>query len=150
MRISDWSSDVCFSDLVSELGIDDLPVVSIAKGPDRDAGRERFFMAGREPFLLERRDPVLYFLQRLRDEAHRFAIETHRARRTKALGRSEEHTSDLQSLMRISYAVFCLKKKTTDKLKYRMYTHNCIAIRTTTRSAHMTDVTANTIDKRTH
>ncbi|EDP64693.1 Nuclease subunit of the excinuclease complex [alpha proteobacterium BAL199] len=73
-------------EVFAELGIDDLAVASIAKGPDRDAGRERFFMAGREPFMLERRDPVLYFLQRLRDEAHRFAIETHRARRTKALG----------------------------------------------------------------
>src|SRR3546814_17031838 len=73
-------------EVFAELGIDDLPVVSIAKGPDRDAGRERFFMAGREPFLLERRDPVLYFLQRLRAEAPRFAIETHRASRTKALG----------------------------------------------------------------
>jgi excinuclease ABC subunit C len=73
-------------EVFAELGIDDVPVASIAKGPDRDAGRERFFVPGRDPFMLERRDPVLYFLQRLRDEAHRFAIETHRARRTKALG----------------------------------------------------------------
>ncbi len=73
-------------EVFAELGIDDIPVVSIAKGPDRDAGRERFFIPGRAPFMLERRDPILYFLQRLRDEAHRFAIETHRARRTKALG----------------------------------------------------------------
>jgi excinuclease ABC subunit C len=75
-------------EVLAELGIDDVAVVAIAKGPDRDAGRERFFMAGREAFRLEPRDPVLYFLQRLRDEAHRFAIGTHRAQRTKALGRS--------------------------------------------------------------
>lgn len=72
-------------EVFEELGIDDVAVVGVAKGPDRDAGRERFFMPGREPFLMERRDPVLYFLQRLRDEAHRFAIETHRAKRTKAI-----------------------------------------------------------------
>ncbi|WPZ36671.1 excinuclease ABC subunit UvrC [Thalassobaculum sp. OXR-137] len=72
-------------EVFAELGIDDVAVVGVAKGPDRDAGRERFFMPGREPFLLERRDPVLYFLQRLRDEAHRFAIETHRAKRTKQI-----------------------------------------------------------------
>jgi excinuclease ABC subunit C len=72
-------------EVFDELGIDDVVVVGVAKGPDRDAGRERFFIPGREPFLLERRDPVLYFLQRLRDEAHRFAIETHRAKRTKQI-----------------------------------------------------------------
>ncbi|HXQ50841.1 MAG TPA: excinuclease ABC subunit UvrC [Stellaceae bacterium] len=71
-----------------DLGIDDLPVVGIAKGPDRDAGRERFFRPGRPPSTLDPKDPVLYFLQRLRDEAHRFAIGTHRARRTKAIGAS--------------------------------------------------------------
>jgi excinuclease ABC subunit C len=71
-----------------ELGIADLPIISIAKGPDRNAGRERFFMPNRPPFSLEPRDPVLYFLQRLRDEAHRFAIGTHRARRAKSIGHS--------------------------------------------------------------
>ena len=71
-----------------ELGIDDIAIGAIAKGPDRNAGRERFFLPGRAPFSLDPRDPVLYFLQRLRDEAHRFAIGTHRAKRTKALGRS--------------------------------------------------------------
>ena len=71
-----------------ELGIADVAIVGIAKGPDRNAGRERFFVPGRPPFSLDPRDPVLYFLQRLRDEAHRFAIGTHRARRTKAIGRS--------------------------------------------------------------
>jgi excinuclease ABC subunit C len=72
----------------NELGIDDIAVAAIAKGPDRNAGRERFYLPGRAPFSLDPRDSVLYFLQRLRDEAHRFAIGTHRARRTKALGRS--------------------------------------------------------------
>ncbi|MGA8398456.1 MAG: excinuclease ABC subunit UvrC, partial [Stellaceae bacterium] len=71
-----------------ELGIGDVPVVGIAKGPDRNAGRERFFIPGRPSFSLEPRDPVLYFLQRLRDEAHRFAIGTYRARHAKSLGRS--------------------------------------------------------------
>ncbi len=66
---------------LAALGVGDLPLVAIAKGPDRDAGRETFFVPGREPFKLEPRDPVLYFVQRLRDEAHRFAIGSHRARR---------------------------------------------------------------------
>jgi excinuclease ABC subunit C len=74
--------------VLAELGVDDVAVAAIAKGPDRNAGRERFFFPGRAPFALDPRDPVLYFLQRLRDEAHRFAIGTHRAKRTKALGRS--------------------------------------------------------------
>jgi excinuclease ABC subunit C len=69
--------------VMQELGIDDVPVVGIAKGPDRNAGREQFFLPGREPFMLEPRHPVLFFLQRLRDEAHRFAIGTHRAKRSK-------------------------------------------------------------------
>ena len=71
-----------------ELGLEDIVMVGIAKGPDRNAGRERFFMPGRPPFSLEQRDPVLYFLQRLRDEAHRFAIGTHRTRRAADLTRS--------------------------------------------------------------
>ena len=71
-----------------ELGLEDIAMVGIAKGPDRNAGRERFFMPGRPPFSLEPRDPVLYFLQRLRDEAHRFAIGTHRTRRAADLTRS--------------------------------------------------------------
>ena len=58
-------------------------IVGIAKGPDRDAGRETFFADGRDSFKLPPRDPALYFVQRLRDEAHRFAIGTHRARRKK-------------------------------------------------------------------
>jgi excinuclease ABC subunit C len=67
--------------ILAELGITDLPLVGIAKGPDRDAGRETFFMPGREPFRLPPRDPVLYFVERLRDEAHRFAVGSHRQRR---------------------------------------------------------------------
>ncbi len=74
--------------VLDELGIADVAIVGIAKGPDRNAGRERFFMPGRTPFSLDPRDPVLYFLQRLRDEAHRFAIGAHRARRAKAIGHS--------------------------------------------------------------
>ncbi len=72
----------------ADLGIADVALVAIAKGPDRNAGRERFFLPNRPPFSLEPRDPVLYFLQRLRDEAHRFAIGTHRAKRSKLIGQS--------------------------------------------------------------
>jgi len=64
-------------------GVTDVPLVAIAKGPDRDAGRETFFMPGRAPFKLPPRDPLLYFIERLRDEAHRFAIGSHRTRRKK-------------------------------------------------------------------
>ena len=71
--------------VLQELGIENLPVVSVAKGRDREAGRETFFMAGREPFMLPHRDPVLYFIERLRDEAHRFAIGSHRARRAREI-----------------------------------------------------------------
>ena len=74
---------------LQDLGVNDVPLVAIAKGPDRDAGREWFHMDGVPPFQLPPRDPVLYYLQRLRDEAHRFAITTHRAGRTKSLTRSE-------------------------------------------------------------
>ena len=76
-------------EIMAGLGLDDIPLVAIAKGVDRDAGREWFHMAGREAFQLPPRDPVLYYLQRLRDEAHRFAINTHRAGRAKSLTRSE-------------------------------------------------------------
>lgn len=75
-------------EVMAELGIEGVAVASIAKGPDRNAGREHFYLPGREPFMLEPRHPVLYFMQRLRDEAHRFAIGTHRARRAKATTRS--------------------------------------------------------------
>ncbi len=73
-------------DVLGELGIDNVTAVGVAKGPERDAGRERFFMAGRSDFMMEPRNPVLYYLQRLRDEAHRYAIGSHRARRSKAIG----------------------------------------------------------------
>ena len=68
---------------LAELGLADAPLVGIAKGVDREAGRETFFVEGKTPFRLPPRDPVLYYVQRLRDEAHRFAIGTHRARRSK-------------------------------------------------------------------
>jgi excinuclease ABC subunit C len=68
-------------DTLAALGIADVPLVAVAKGPDRDAGLETFFVPGREPFKLKPREPVLYFVQRLRDEAHRFAVGSHRVRR---------------------------------------------------------------------
>jgi excinuclease ABC subunit C len=74
--------------VLSGLGIDNLALVAIAKGPDRDAGRENFFRPDRPAFQLPPRSPALYFVQRLRDEAHRFAIGTHRARRKKDFTRS--------------------------------------------------------------
>ncbi|MGX9391551.1 excinuclease ABC subunit UvrC [Nitrobacteraceae bacterium UC4446_H13] len=66
-----------------ELGLTQVSLIAVAKGPDRDAGRETLFMSGREPMKLEPRDPVLYFIQRLRDEAHRFVIGSHRKLRKK-------------------------------------------------------------------
>jgi excinuclease ABC subunit C len=75
--------------VLDDLGISDVKLVGIAKGPDRDAGREWFHTEGQPAFQLPPRDPVLYYLQRLRDEAHRFAITTHRSGRSKALTRSE-------------------------------------------------------------
>ena len=74
--------------ILGELGVTDVAVAGIAKGRDRDAGRETFFVEGREPFRLSPRDPALYFVQRLRDEAHRFAIGAHRAKRKKDFTRS--------------------------------------------------------------
>jgi excinuclease ABC subunit C len=72
--------------VLADLGVTDMQVVGVAKGPDRDAGREHFFVSGKPSFMLAARDPVLYYIQRLRDEAHRFAIGSHRARRKKAMG----------------------------------------------------------------
>ncbi|MDE2575216.1 MAG: excinuclease ABC subunit UvrC, partial [Rhodospirillales bacterium] len=69
--------------VLDDLGVSDVKLIAIAKGPDRDAGREWFHTDGQPPFQLPPRDPVLYFLQRLRDEAHRFAITTHRAGRSR-------------------------------------------------------------------
>jgi excinuclease ABC subunit C len=74
--------------VMADLGIAGLPVVAIAKGPDRNAGRERFFIPGKPPLSLEPKDPLLYFLQRVRDEAHRFAITSHRAKRSGAIASS--------------------------------------------------------------
>jgi len=71
-------------DVLAGLGVE-VPLVAIAKGPDRDAGRETFFIPGRDSFKLPPRDPVLYFVERLRDEAHRFAVGSHRARRMRDL-----------------------------------------------------------------
>ncbi|MGB0845063.1 MAG: excinuclease ABC subunit C, partial [Alphaproteobacteria bacterium] len=71
-----------------ELQVTDVTLCAIAKGTDRDAGRETIFMAGQTPFKLEHNDPVLFFIQRLRDEAHRFAIGTHRAKRAKSMSKS--------------------------------------------------------------
>ncbi len=75
-------------EVFEELGVTDVALCGVAKGPDRDAGREKFFLPGATPFLLPERDPVLYFVQRIRDEAHRFAIGAHRAKRASQIGRS--------------------------------------------------------------
>jgi excinuclease ABC subunit C len=72
------------AEMMAEHGVEDIPFVGVAKGVDRDAGKEEFHRPGRRSFALRHNDPVLYFVQRLRDEAHRFAIGTHRARRSKA------------------------------------------------------------------
>ena len=68
--------------VMDELGLDDICVVAISKGPDRNAGREQFHIRGKESFTLPQSDQVMHYLQRLRDEAHRYAIGSHRARRT--------------------------------------------------------------------
>jgi excinuclease ABC subunit C len=70
------------------MGVDDIAMVGVAKGIDRDAGKEEFHRHGEPPFALRMNDPVLYFIQRLRDEAHRWAIGAHRAKRSKAVGRT--------------------------------------------------------------
>ncbi len=71
--------------ILGDLGVDDIALIGVAKGIDRDAGKEEFHRPGRRPFALAHNDPVLYFIQRLRDEAHRFAIGSHRARRAKSV-----------------------------------------------------------------
>jgi excinuclease ABC subunit C len=73
------------AEIMNELGVEDIPMVGVAKGIDRDAGKEEFHRPGERPFALQRNDPVLYFIQRLRDEAHRWAIGAHRAKRAKAV-----------------------------------------------------------------
>jgi excinuclease ABC subunit C len=71
--------------VLADLGIGDLCIAGVAKGPDRDAGREHFYLPDKPSFMIEARDPVLYYIQRLRDEAHRFAIGSHRARRARTM-----------------------------------------------------------------
>ena len=75
-------------EVFADLGVAGVALAAIAKGPDRNAGRERIFRPNEPPLELESRDPVLYFLQRLRDESHRFAIGSHRHKRSRAIGRS--------------------------------------------------------------
>jgi len=72
-------------EVLDELGLSEIKIAAVAKGPDRNAGRERIYLKGKRPLLLEPRDPVLYCIQKLRDEAHRFAIGAHRAKRKKAI-----------------------------------------------------------------
>jgi excinuclease ABC subunit C len=73
-------------EILAEEGVEDIPVIGVAKGVDRNAGKEEFYRPGKPVMALRMNDPVLYFIQRLRDEAHRFAIGTHRAKRAKAIG----------------------------------------------------------------
>ena len=74
--------------VLADLGLDDIAVVGVAKGPDRDAGLERMFMPGKPPFMLPLKSPALYYIQRLRDEAHRFANGAHRTRRSMDIKRN--------------------------------------------------------------
>jgi excinuclease ABC subunit C len=73
------------AEIMNDFGINDLPMIGVAKGVDRDHGKEEFHRIGQRPFALRHNDPVLYFIQRLRDEAHRFAIGTHQAKRAKTI-----------------------------------------------------------------
>lgn len=73
------------AEIMAEHGVQDIPMVGVAKGVDRDHGKEEFYRTGERAFALQRNDPVLYFVQRMRDEAHRFAIGTHRAKRAKTM-----------------------------------------------------------------
>jgi len=74
------------AEIMREYGVEDIAMIGVAKGEDRDAGKEEFHRRGKRPFALRHNDPVLYFVQRMRDEVHRFAIGTHRAKRAKAMG----------------------------------------------------------------
>ena len=76
------------NEIMEDLGVEDIAMIGVAKGVDRDHGKEEFHRPGQRPFALKRNDPVLYFVQRMRDEAHRFAIGTHRAKRSKAISAS--------------------------------------------------------------
>ncbi len=74
-------------EILNELGLHDLPILAVAKGKNRNAGEEKIYYESKE-YILQKNDPLLFFIQRLRDEAHRFAISTHRAKRKKALSKS--------------------------------------------------------------
>ena len=74
-------------EVLNELGLHDLPILAVAKGKNRNAGEEKIYHENKE-YILKKNDPLLFFIQRLRDEAHRFAISTHRAKRKKSLSRS--------------------------------------------------------------
>ena len=74
------------TEIMEELGVEDVPMIGVAKGIDRDAGKEEFHRPGKPPFALPHNSAVLYFVQRLRDEAHRWAIGAHRAKRAKSIG----------------------------------------------------------------
>lgn len=74
------------AEIMRDYGVEDIAMIGVAKGEDRDAGKEEFHRRGKRPFALRHNDPVLYFVQRMRDEVHRFAIGTHRAKRAKAMG----------------------------------------------------------------
>jgi excinuclease ABC subunit C len=76
------------AEIMADMGVDDIAMVGVAKGIDRDAGKEEFHRPGEPPFALRMNDPVLYFIQRLRDEAHRWAIGAHRAKRAKGVGKT--------------------------------------------------------------
>ncbi len=75
-------------EVMAELGVENVALAGVAKGPDRNAGLERIYQTGKATLSLDKRDPVMYFIQRLRDEAHRYAIGTHRAKRAKATQKS--------------------------------------------------------------
>jgi len=127
-------------EVFDNLGIDDVALIGVAKGPDRDAGREHFHIPGRErPIMLEARDPVLYFVQRLRDEAHRFAIGAHRARRTKAISANPldeiegigptrkrallHHFGSAKAVSRASVADLATVSGISDETARRIYDH---------------------------
>lgn len=74
--------------VLAELGVEEVALLAVAKGPERERGEERFFLPDRPPLELDRHDPVLYLCQRLRDEAHRFAVDRHRRQRQRSLVRS--------------------------------------------------------------
>src|SRR3546814_9657388 len=120
MRISDWSSDVCSSDLFDEFGVG-KPRPRTEPGLGKTAPGETASLFGQPPATEAKPEPVKVFEEKLvhlliaeREGTAIFGPKIHQALASQNLQRSEEHTSELQSLMRISYAVFCLKKQTND------------------------------------